>query len=75
MDRGALQATYCPWGHKRVRHYLATEQQRNKFDKEHCIHLRSNDLTYMHREMMVTMILMNIRTGTTLKKYNIFFSL
>ena len=38
MDRGAWR-----WGRKRVRHYLAIEQQ-NKFDKQPCIHLRCNDL-------------------------------
>ena len=29
MDRGTQQATYSPWGRKRVRHNLATTQQKS----------------------------------------------
>ena len=32
-DRGAWQATYNPWGRKRVRHDLATKQQQEGWVK------------------------------------------
>ena len=34
MDRGAL-AGYSPWGHRRVRHDLATKQQQNLYKHPH----------------------------------------
>ena len=30
MDRGPWQATYSPWGHKRVRHNLTAKQQKQQ---------------------------------------------